>query len=94
MNWKTLLVAASLSLSAGLTACNQAEKAPEAGTDPKPAESAAPAATETKPMESKAPDAGAKTDAKPEAGKSPEAAKSPAAGAKTDAKPTDAPKKP
>jgi hypothetical protein len=44
-------------------------------------------------MESKAPEAGAKTDAKPEAGKSP------APGAKTDAKPEagkspEAPKKP
>jgi hypothetical protein len=89
MNWKTLLVAASLCLSAGLTACNQTTTTPEAETSPKSAEPAG----GSKPMESKAPEAGAKTDAKPEAGKSP------APGAKTDAKPEagkspEAPKKP
>ncbi len=49
MNWKTLLVIASLTLSAGLTACNkEASTTTETKTETtKPAESTAPAATTT-----------------------------------------------
>jgi uncharacterized lipoprotein len=90
MNWKTLLVIASLSLSAGLTACNK-----EAAPDATKTDTTAPA--ETKPAgEMKAPEGamkapeGAKTDA-------PKGDMKPADGAKTDApkgdaKPADAKK--
>jgi uncharacterized low-complexity protein len=50
MNWKTLLVITSLTLSAGLTACNKEAATPDAT---KPADTTAPAA-ETKPAEPKA----------------------------------------
>jgi hypothetical protein len=59
MNWKTLLVITSLTLSAGLTACNKEAAAPDAT---KPADTTAPAA-ETKPADAP------KTDAKPAEGK-------------------------
>jgi septal ring-binding cell division protein DamX len=49
MNWKTLLVITSLTLSAGLTACNKEAATPDAT---KPADTTAPAA-ETKPGETK-----------------------------------------
>ncbi|WP_310429784.1 hypothetical protein [Chamaesiphon sp. VAR_48_metabat_135_sub] len=94
MNWKTLLVIASLSLTTGLTACNSATEAPK--TD-----SAAPAATETKPADAPKGDAmkpadAPKGDMKPADGAKTDAPKGdakPADGAKTDAK-KDAPKKP
>jgi hypothetical protein len=96
MNWKTLLVIASLSLSAGLTACAGGEKAPEAGGEAKPPETTAPAASPDAMKSPEAgvpaasPEAGAKTDEKKPAGTA-----SPAAGAKTDEKkPADTPKKP
>jgi hypothetical protein len=47
MNWKTLLVIASLSLSAGLTACNKEAAAPDATKT----DTTTPAATETKPAD-------------------------------------------
>jgi hypothetical protein len=56
MNWKSLLVIATLSLSAGLTACNKEAATPDAT---KPADSAAPAGGEAKPGDAP------KTDAKP-----------------------------
>jgi hypothetical protein len=79
MNWKTLLVIASLSLTTGLTACNKEAEAPK--TD-----SAAPAATETKPADAPKGDAMKPADA-------PKGDMKPADGAKPGAK-TDAPKKP
>jgi hypothetical protein len=60
MNWKTLLVITSLTLSAGLTACNKEAATPDAT---KPAESTAPAASEA--PKGDAP----KSDAKPAEGK-------------------------
>lgn len=98
MNWKTLLVIASLTLTAGLTACSSNETpktdtvAPAANTETKPA-------TEAPKSDAKPAD-GAKSDAKPADGmKAPDAAgktdatktdaKPAAAGAKTDAKPAE-----
>jgi hypothetical protein len=90
MNWKTLLVVASLTLSTGLTACSSKE-----GAETPKTETTAPAATtETKPAtEAPKSDAkpadGAKSDAKPADGmKAPEAAGKTDA-TKTDAKPAD-----
>jgi septal ring-binding cell division protein DamX len=64
MNWKTLLVITSLTLSAGLTACNKEAATPDAT---KPADTTAPAAetkTETKTTETKPAD-GMKAGEKP-----------------------------
>jgi hypothetical protein len=64
MNWKTLLVIASLTLSAGLTACNKEAAAPDATkTDSAPAASEAPKGDAMKPADAP------KSDAKPADGK-------------------------
>lgn len=47
MNWKTLLVIAGLTLSAGLTACNKEAAAPDATKT----DTTTPAVTETKPAD-------------------------------------------
>lgn len=85
MNWKLLLVVATLSLSAGLTSCK--DKTAEAPADTKPADTTAPATA----PKADAPKADApKGDAmKGDAPKS----DAPKSDAKTDAK-KDAPKKP
>jgi hypothetical protein len=89
MNWKTLLVIASLSLTTGLTACSSKDAeapktdttAPAATTETKPATEAP--KSDTKPADSmKAPDAAGKTTA-------PKTDAKPAAGGKTDAKPAE-----
>ena len=87
MNWKLLLVVATLSLSAGLTSCK--DKAAEAPADTKPADVTAPAADAPK---GDAPKADApKGDAPKGEGMKGDAPKGDAP--KTDAK-KDAPKKP
>lgn len=67
MNWKTLLVIASLTLTTGLTACSSKDGAetpktdtvaPAATTETKPA-------TDAKPADGMKPNAAGKTDAKP-----------------------------
>jgi hypothetical protein len=105
MNWKTLLVIASLSLTTGLTACNKEAEAPKtdatapAATEAPKTDAGAPAA-DTKPADAPKGDAmkpadAPKTDAKPADAPKGDAMKKPADGAKTDAKPAaDAPKKP
>jgi hypothetical protein len=102
MNWKSLLVIATLSLSAGLTACNKEAATPDAT---KPADSAAPAGdakpgdapkTDAKPGEAPKGDAMGKPGEAPKGDAKPADAKGdakPADGAKGDKKP-DAPKKP
>lgn len=78
MNWKTLLVIASLTLSAGLTACNSAPDATKTDT-------AAPAASEAPKGDAMKPADAPKGDAmKPAEGTKP------ADAPKTDAKPADA----
>jgi hypothetical protein len=100
MNWKSLLVIATLSLSAGLTACNKEATTPDAT---KPADSAAPAGGEAPKTDAKPGEAAPKGDAMGKPGEAPKGdamgkpgdkgdAK-PANGAKGDKKP-DAPKKP
>jgi hypothetical protein len=100
MNWKTLLVIASLSLTTGLTACSSND----AGA-PKTDTTAPAATTETKPA-TEAPKAdGMKGDATKTTKTETSTETKPADGAKTDAtkttktettqtKPADAPKKP
>ena len=51
MNWKTLLVAAGLSLSIGLTACNKEAAAPDATKVDTTTTTTSPAATEPKPAD-------------------------------------------
>jgi hypothetical protein len=91
MNWKTLLVIASLTLTAGLTSCKGAEEAPKTETTAPattaPADSMKPAEapkTDAKPGDAMKPAEAPKTDAKPGD------AMKPAEAPKTDAKPGDA----
>jgi hypothetical protein len=84
MNFKSVLVIATLVLSAGLTSCKGAEEAPKTGEPVTPAATTAPVEapkTDAKPGDAMKPE-GAKTDAKPGDAMKPE-------GAKTDAKPGD-----
>jgi hypothetical protein len=108
MNWKTLLVIASLSLTTGLTACNSTTEAPKTdsaapaadapkGDAMKPAD--APKGDAMKPADAPKGDAMKPADApKGDAMKPADAPKGdamkPADGAKPGAKPADAPKKP
>jgi hypothetical protein len=92
MNWKTLLVITSLTLSAGLTACNKEAATPDAT---KPADTTAPAASEAPKSDAKPADAPKGDAMKPADGKAaaPKGDAMKPADTKGDKKP-EAPKKP
>jgi hypothetical protein len=103
MNWKTLLVIASLSLTTGLTACNKEAAAPDATktetktetTETKPADGAAPKVDATKPADAPKGDAMKPADApKGDATKPADGATKSTTTKTETTKPADAPKKP
>lgn len=90
MNWKTLLVVASLTLSAGLTSCSQQATTPDATkTETKTETTTTPAADTTKPADGMKSDTTKPADAtKPADGMKSDTTK-PADGAKSETKTTE-----